>query len=304
MIFTPKISCQAVFIWHTIVIFCLYRVNLMPAQLPPFILDILPPIYVAFNRVFARFQVSAGDLLSLRLLCNSNVTIGGREVMLLTDLIDRIRKGMGYMADGAASEVLKKLNDKGLIEKRALTSTQLQQHFPPGSRRGAVLLNEAGKHLFENICKELEKVAGEFLDQLSPEVQERFNRLFAAAREYPDLATVLETALLTGPESGEPSAAEGVPADATLDADERFIAACERYLGGDLSGHQELFSAWYQKHLPTLPPDQTAAFLSELERSAAATPAGRQRRATAEVNSDAEKLRQFLDNLIRKYRDA
>src|SRR5262249_22963892 len=138
----------------------------MPRSLPQIVFDILPPLFVGFARVLSRFDVSTGDLLTLYFLRSSprSTTIEGRRVMLLTDLLEAICSGMGYSTAAPASELLTKLNNRGLVQKVTIKDRQREQHFPEGKRNAAVFLNPQGHQLFDDISSALEAAAEEFLE--------------------------------------------------------------------------------------------------------------------------------------------
>lgn len=259
----------------------------MPEQLPPYVLAILPPLYVAFTRMLARFKLSGSELLSLFLLRSSPVTIGDRKVLLLTDLIERISFSMGYVQSAPASDLIGKLNNRGLIQKMHITDGQREALFPKGKRNSAVFLEAAGDRLFQDFCSALEDATREFLAQLPPDVRDRFYLLFATAAGYESLGPVLEEAFLSGP-----------------DDETRFITACKSFLEIGFSELPPEIPEWYKAHVGTMSDEKLGGFLDELERSVASTPDGLMRRAGSADNSDPSKLLVFLENLIRKHRDA
>ena len=83
----------------------------------------------------------------------------------------------------------------------------------------------------------------------------------------------------------------------------RFLYLCESYLGPTFfAPHKATLAKWHDEHIPSLENPELSAFMAEFEDSISGTPnGGRQRRSSSSINSDLEKLLQFLNRLYGKY---
>jgi hypothetical protein len=212
--------------------------------------------------------------------------IGDRRVLLLRDLLDRLSSSLGYAQPAPASDLVGKLNNRGLITKMNITDSQRDAFFPKGKRTAAVFLNPEGEVEFQNFVRSLEEATGEFLSQLPAHVRDQFSLLFLAPEIYESLVPVLQEAFLTGP-----------------DEEKRFMAASTSFLATEAFEDPTEITRWYHENVAGLPKDKLGPFLDEFERSVASTPGGgQQRRAGVKENTEVNKLMEFLESLVLKYR--
>lgn len=272
----------------------------MPRQLPPFVIEMVPPMYVGATRVLSRSHIAPGELFGLYLLRSSRIEINNRKVLLLQDLLEAMRVGMGYGQSAPASDILTRLNRLGHVQKVTLTDVQRKDHFPgEGRRNAAVFLMPTGKRLLEKILDELATSANTFLGELPSEVDAQFDGLFEAVEKHQSVVPLLQAAFINVRSSSVQSPLD--PDGANDPSQIRFLDACGTFLGKDSTRFRSHILDWYNDRFLKLPAGVTSGFLDELERSAATTPAGFQRRAGGKGNSQFNKLKQFLTNLANKY---
>lgn len=83
---------------------------------------------------------------------------------------------------------------------------------------------------------------------------------------------------------------------------EQFLLVCRGYLNKEYPTAEKDFTEWYDANIKEWPVENRAAFLAELNESVENTPAGKERIAVGNENSDKMKLQAFLENLVRKHR--
>jgi hypothetical protein len=114
--------------------------------LPDGFFDIIPALMPRFARILENCELTIAEGFALSCVKHSDKQLGGRPVVLLSDLTHTLVTVIGYEeTGGGAATVLTKLFDRGFLERGRLTVLQKKALFgQQGGTKAVVILRQEG----------------------------------------------------------------------------------------------------------------------------------------------------------------